>query len=60
MRKRYRLHIVNTSTWHRARSVAHALELVDEKASGGETWLVTVAVGAGDDRVVRQGVGGGG
>lgn len=57
MRTRYRLHIVNTNTWHRARSVDHALELVDQLVHEGETWRVTRTLGAGDPITVRQGVG---
>lgn len=56
VRRCYRLQVVNTGATHRARAFAHALELVDEKVSPGDTWRVTVQVGAGDEHLVRTGV----
>lgn len=57
MRKRYRLHILNSGRREVARDVDHALELATKHVRPGETWTITVTVGAGDPRTVFAGVG---
>lgn len=49
--------VINTGRRVPARSVAHALELVDQVVREGESWRVVVRIGAGDEHVVRSGVG---
>lgn len=56
MRKRYRLEVIGRRSWS-ARSRDHALQLAVEHVRVGESWRVTVAVGASDPRPVFVGVG---